>query len=200
MEKKVAIYVRTSTEKQDTGLEAQLMACKDYCAREGITDYEIFSDDDQSGKLASRPELDRMLSLVDKREISAVLVYCNNRLSRDTVQSMLLLGRFKANGVRLLSCTETNDLESPEGRLLYGILAVIAQYQREDIVRKVNNGLENAKRKGVKLGRKKTREDGPILALHAQGLSPAEIVARLGVSRGAVYRALKALESDRKAA
>lgn len=176
------------------------MACKDYCAREGITDYEVFSDDDQSGSLQSRPALDKMLSLVDKREIDAVLVYCNNRLSRDTVQSMLLLGRFKQAGVRLLSCTETNDLDSPEGRLLYGILAVIAQYQREDIVRKVNNGLENAKRKGVKLGRKKTRDDGAILALHAQGRTPAEIARELGVSRGSVYRAIEASESDRKAA
>lgn len=199
MEKKTAIYARTSTEKQDTGLEAQLMACKEFCAREGITDYEVFSDADESGALQSRPQLDRMLSLVDKSEIGTVLVYSVNRLSRDTVQSLLLVARFQAKGVRLLSCTETIDLESPEGRLLYAILAAFAQFAREDTVRKVKNGIENARQKGVKLGRKKTRDDEAILALAGEGLSPSDIAASLGVSRGAVYRALKASESDRNA-
>jgi DNA invertase Pin-like site-specific DNA recombinase len=199
VEKKTAIYVRVSTDKQENGLEAQLMACKEYCAREGITNYEVFSDFDESGGKTSRPEFDRMLSLVDKNEIRAVLVYCNNRLTRDTVQAMLLAAEFRTKGIPLLSCSETNDLTTPEGRLLYGMLAVVAQYQREDIVRKVNNGLDNAKRKGVKLGRKKTRDDEAILALAGEGLSPSDIAATLDISRGAVYRALKASETDRNA-
>lgn len=189
---KLAIYVRTSTDKQDTGLEAQLMACKDYCAREGVTDFVVFSDDDESGDQEHRPAFDRMIAAVDRGELDRVLVYCTNRLTRRVLQSLTLIAQFQSKGVQLLSCTETIELDTPEGRLMYGILACFAQFQREDIVRKVRNGLENAKRKGIKLGRRQTREDGPILALLDQGVAPSEAARRLGVSRGAVQRAIKA--------
>lgn len=190
--KVLAIYVRTSTDKQDTGLEAQVMACKDYCAREGITDYVIFSDDDESGSKEHRPAFDAMLAAIERGEIDRVLVYCSNRLTRDAIQALLLVVRFKAQGVRILSCTETFDLESPEGRLLYAILACFAQFQREDTVRKVKNGLENAKRKGKKLGPKQRRVDAPILELLDNGYKVASVARKLGVTRGAVYRAMKA--------
>ncbi len=188
----LAIYVRTSTEKQDTGLEAQLMACKDYCAREGITDFVVFSDDDESGDKEHRPAFDEMNAAIDRGEIDRVLVYCLNRLSRRVAHSYLMIEEFKIKGVQLLSCTETIDTDTPEGRLLFGILAVFAQFQREDIVRKVKNGLENAKRKGVKLGRRKTRVDGPIIALLDEGATPTNIAQTLGIDRTAVYRVMKA--------
>lgn len=191
MEKKLAIYVRTSTDKQDTGLEAQLMACRDYCEREGVTDYLTFSDSDESGNNEHRPAFDKMQEACERGEIDAVLVYCLNRLSRRVAHSYLMVERFRSQGIRLLSCTETIDTDTPEGRLLFGILAVFAQFQREDIVRKVRNGLENAKRKGIKLGRKQTRDDGPILTLLGEGLKPTEIARRLGISRAAVYRCLE---------
>ncbi len=192
MEKKLAIYVRTSTEKQDTGLEAQLMACKDFCAREGITEFEVFSDDDESGDKEHRPAFDRMQEACEKGEIHSVLVYCLNRLSRRVAHSYLMVEEFRSRGIRLLSCTETLDTDTPEGRLLFGILAVFAQFQREDIVRKVRNGLENARRKGVKLGRKQTRNDASIWEALDRGLTPTEAARELGISRGAVQRASKA--------
>lgn len=205
--KKLAIYVRTSTDKQDTGLEAQLMACKDFCAREGVSGYVVFSDEDESGDKEHRPAFDELVAAIDRGEIDRVLVYCLNRLSRRVSHHYLLIEQFRGKGVTLLSCTETIDTDTPEGRLLFGILAVFAQYQREDIVRKVNNGLENARRKGKVGGRPRTkggkkdappRPDERILELAAQGVKPTQIAAQLEVSRGAVYRVLKA--SDRNAA
>lgn len=192
MEKKIAIYVRTSTDKQDTGLEAQLMACKDYCARETINNYIIFSDDDQSGDKESRPAFDLMMAAADRGELDGVLVYCLNRLSRRVSHSYLMVEEFRSKGMRLLSCTETIDTDTPEGRLLFGILAVFAQFQREDIVRKVKNGLENARRKGIKLGRKQTRDDPSIWEALDKGLRPTAVARALGVDRASVYRAMKA--------
>lgn len=168
------------------------MACRDYCKREGVTDALEFCDDGESGNNESRPAFDRMLAAIDREEIDRVLVYCLNRLSRRVSHSYLLIEEFRSKGVTLISCTETIDTDSPEGRLLFGILAVFAQFQREDIVRKVRNGLENAKRKGVKLGRKQERDDGPILGLLDRGLSPTEVARELGVSRGSIYRAMRA--------
>lgn len=191
MPKKLAIYVRTSTDKQDTGLEAQLMACKDFCAREAITEYITFADADESGNKEHRPAFDQMRAAAERGEIDRVLVYCLNRLSRRVSHSYLLAEEFRRCGVTLLSCTETIDTDTPEGRLLFGILAVFAQFQREDIVRKVKNGLENARRKGKKLGRKQSREDGPILELIDAGKTPTEVAQSLRIDRTAVYRALR---------
>jgi site-specific DNA recombinase len=190
--KRLAIYARTSTDKQETGLEAQLMACTDWCKRESIDEPMIYQDDGVSGKEDSRPALDSMLGAIDQGEIDRVLVYSLNRLSRDLIRCMQMLQEFKAKGVTLISCTETIDLDSPEGRLLVRILAVLAEFQREDIVRKVKNGLENAKRKGVKLGPKQKRVDAPILELLDQGVKPTQVAEQLGITRGAVYRAIRA--------
>ncbi len=193
--KKLAIYVRTSTDKQDTGLEAQLMACKDYCARNSIDDYAVFSDDDESGGKEHRPEFDRMLASMDRGEIDRILVYCLSRLTRGAIHSLMLAADFQSKGVKLLSCSETLDFETPEGRLLYGILSLVNQYQREDIVRKVKNGLENAKRKGVKLGRRLERDDASILALVDAGRTYLESARELGISKGAVSRAVRERKS-----
>lgn len=192
MEKYLAIYVRTSTDKQETGLEAQLMSCKDYCAKCSIANFRVFSDDDQSGDKEHRPAFDEMKAACARGEVDRVLVYSLNRLSRRVAHSYLMVEEFRSQGVQLISCTETIDTDTPEGRLLFGILAVFAQFQREDIVRKVRNGLENARRKGVKLGRKKTREDAPIKKLLEQGMKPGDVARTLGISRGSVYRVLKA--------
>jgi site-specific DNA recombinase len=190
--KLLAIYVRTSTEKQDTGLEAQLMACRDYCARNGIGNFVIYSDDDESGGKEHRPELDRMMADIEAGKIDRVLVYCLSRLSRSVAHSYMLAADFRSKGVKLLSCTETIEFDTPEGRLLFGILAVINQYQKEDTVRKVVNGLENARRKGVRLGRPQSRDDAAILACFDRTQSQAAVARELGVSRGAIQRALAA--------
>lgn len=188
----LAIYIRTSTDMQATGLEAQLMACRDYCARAGISDYLTYSDEDESGGKESRPQFDKMLLGVNNGQIDRILVYCLSRLSRGAIQCLMLAAEFQAKGVALLSCSETIDFQTPEGRLLYGILSCVNQYQREDIVRKVKNGLENAKRKGVRLGRRRERDDEAILALIDRGLSYARTARELGISTASVARAVKA--------
>lgn len=166
------------------------MACKDYCKRESISDFLIFQDSDESGDKAHRPAFDEMRAACERGEIDRVLVYCLNRLSRRVSHSYVLIEEFRQRGVVLLSCTETIDTDTPEGRLLFGILAVFAQFQREDIVRKVKNGLENARRKGVKLGRKQTRDDGAIWVALDAGKSPKEAAELNGVSLRSVYRAI----------
>ena len=190
--KRLAIYARTSTDKQETGLEAQLMACTDWCKRESVDEPLVYQDDGVSGKEDSRPALDSMLGAIDAGEIDRVLVYSLNRLSRSLITSMKMIEEFRSKGVALISCTETIDMDTPEGRLLIGILAVLGQFQREDIVRKVKNGLENAKRKGVRIGRKKERDDGAILELIDRGMKPAQVAEQLHISRGKVARAIAA--------
>lgn len=191
MKQRIAIYARTSTDDQTTGLEAQLMACREYCKRESIVDIIEFTDNGVSGKEDSRPALDEMLTEVRAGTINRILVYSLSRLSRNIIASHLLIEEFNSIGVELLSCTETLETDTPEGRLLYGLLALMNQFFREDGARKTKNGLKNAKLKGKKLGQKQIYDYGPILAMIDQGVRPGEVAKRLRVSRSAVYRAIK---------
>jgi DNA invertase Pin-like site-specific DNA recombinase len=55
MSKRVALYARVSTAMQSTGLESQVRILKTYIEQNGITNYEIFMDENVSGTKASRP-------------------------------------------------------------------------------------------------------------------------------------------------
>ena len=72
------------------------------------------------------------------------------------------------------------------------MIAVMAQFERELIRERVRAGLENAKRKGVQLGRHETRFDvDEAIILRKEGVSWGEISKRLGVSKTVVYRRLQ---------
>ena len=62
--KRTFAYARVSTANQEKGLEAQLRSLNDYCKRMGITDFTIFTDENQSGSKSSRPGLDAMMEAV----------------------------------------------------------------------------------------------------------------------------------------
>ena len=80
----VAIYARTSTNLQTTGLESQLHALKLYCESKGITEYQVYTDAGVSGSKSSRPGLDQMLVDAKAGFISQIVTYSLSRLSRST--------------------------------------------------------------------------------------------------------------------
>ncbi len=72
--RRVALYARVSTGTQQTGLEAQVRALRQYCQQTGIHDFLLFEDENQSGTKSSRPALDKMMKAVRAGEISRVVV------------------------------------------------------------------------------------------------------------------------------
>jgi DNA invertase Pin-like site-specific DNA recombinase len=205
---KVALYSRTSTDKQDTGLEAQQRALHDWLKYKGITDYLEFSDAGVSGKLRSRPGFDRMMAAARAGEIGTILVYSYSRFARNTRHLLESVEEFDKLGIAFVSLRENVDTTTASGRLVFTIFAGLAQYERELIVERVNNGLKNAREKGIRFGRplgggrplgkgpaKPPRPDQAILELHRAGEKPRAIAAKLGISRGAVLRALKTAQA-----
>lgn len=187
----LALYARTSTDKQEKGLEAQIRTLVEYCKREGITEYEIFADEGVSGAKDSRPELNRMLTAVRAGKVSGVLVYSFSRFARSTRFLVNAVEEFRKLNVEFSSYTEKVDTTTPAGKLFLTMIAAMAQFERDVTAERVKNGLKNARAKGKILGRPKLRKDEPIRDLNAKGLTALEIAAKLGISRGAVYRALK---------
>jgi DNA invertase Pin-like site-specific DNA recombinase len=92
-----------------------------------------------------------------------------------------------------MSLHEGVDTSTPNGRLVFGIFASIAEFERELIRSRVRSGLAAARAKGKRLGRLKRFVDATKIAiLRAQGLRWVKIAEELGVGEGTVHRMARA--------
>jgi site-specific DNA recombinase len=190
MDKRAAIYVRTSTEDQKNGLEAQLTEAKARFEQMGITDYLVFSDDGISGTKESRPEFDKLREAINRGEIHTLLIYSISRISRILAPAAVFRDELRANSVRFIALKEGEiDLQSASGRFVFAIHAAVAELDRETILQNTEVGRKQAVKDGVKMGRKRAANYDEILALVDRMVPDQEIVKTLGVSRGAVQRA-----------
>jgi len=184
--KKVALYCRVSTDRQENGLQAQQRALEEYCKAKGINNYILFLDEGISGAKASRPELDRMMQSVRTAGISSVIVYSFSRFARSTKHLLSALEEFNERGVAFISLTENVDTTSAIGKALFTIISAISQLERELIAERVRNGLSNAKAKGKRIGRPKTRNSELIRALASEGRTYREIARLAKCSTGTI--------------
>jgi DNA invertase Pin-like site-specific DNA recombinase len=198
MTKKIALYCRVSTGNQSTGLEAQVRALRDYCTRNSITDYVIYEDENQSGVKQSRPALDRMMKDVRDGFVSKVIVYSFSRYARSVTHLLRALEEFKKSEVGFVSITESIDTNTPLGSAVFTILGAVAQLERDLIAERVRNGLANAKAKGIRIGRLKTRDSDLIRKLRASGMTFREIAKIAKCSTAAVSAEMRAVKMELK--
>ncbi len=176
---------------QEKGLEAQTRALEEFCKQRGITDYVLFCDEGVSGSKASRPQLDSMMNRIRAGEFETLAVYSFSRFARSTKHLLNALEEFEQLGVQFVSISESLDTGSPIGRALFTIISAISQLERELISERVKNGLKNAVAKGVRLGRKKTRNSELIRELHSKAYSQRKIAKLVGCSLTTVNREIK---------
>ena len=183
---KAAIYARVSTTNGQSPA-MQLDELRDYCRRRGWEILEEYVDNGHSGARESRPALDRLMADARKRLVDAVVVWRYDRFARSLRQLVNALEEFRALGIDFVSLREGVDTSTPNGRLVFGIFASIAEFERELIRDRVRAGLRNARARGKRLGRpKKAVDAAKVAALRRDGASWRAIAARLGVSRGTV--------------
>ncbi len=196
MAKKIALYCRVSTGNQSTGLEAQVRALRDYCARNSITDYVIYEDENQSGVKQSRPALDRMMKDVRDGLIGKVIVYSFSRYARSVTHLLRALEEFRKLECGFVSTTESIDTNTPLGSAIFAILGAVAQLERDLIAERVRNGLLNAKAKGIHIGRVKERDSDLIRKLLASKMTYREIARIAKCSTGAVSAEIRAMKAE----
>jgi len=193
---KVALYARVSTDQQSTGLESQVRILRDYCAKNDIANYELFTDEGISGTKSSRPALDRMIAAVNNGEISSVIVYSFSRFARSTTHLLNALQIFKSKNVAFVSITEKIDTSTPVGLAVFSILAAISQLERDLIAERVKAGLANARAKGKLIGRKKMRDSDLIRKLLKAGMTFRQIAQIAKCSHGSVWAEKSAMMKE----
>jgi site-specific DNA recombinase len=104
-----ALYLRVSTQDQASGMEAQLRTLKEFCDKNQITNYEVFSDEGISGAKSSRPGLDRLMARVKENKVDKVIVYSFSRFARSVTHLLSALEEFRGRNVSFISYTEKVD-------------------------------------------------------------------------------------------
>lgn len=133
-----AIYVRQSADRADSvSLETQEQLCRtELSADEAAV---VYADRGYSGKNTQRPGLRAMMESISRGEISRVLVYKLDRISRNLADFTDLLQVFARYDVAFSSHTERFETASPMGQAMQSLLMVFAQLERETISGRVRD-------------------------------------------------------------
>jgi DNA invertase Pin-like site-specific DNA recombinase len=168
---KVAIYARVSKPpkgqlsdqaRRDQNPEVQLFPLREWAKNNGHTIVEEYVDR-ISGKNRQRPQLERLMRDVQKglRDFEAVLVWKLDRFGRSNQDLHNLVAELQESKVSFISYSEKFDLSSTIGRVLFGILAVMAEFERNIIAERTKAGLAYARSEGRLPGRKIDPKKGP---------------------------------------
>ena len=151
--KKVAIYIRVSTARQDIegySIPLQKERLIAYCKAKGWVVAGVFIDPGHSGSSLDRPDMLRLIDGVESGRFDVVLVYKLDRLSRSQKDTLYLIEDvFMANEVDFVSMMESFDTGSIYGRAMLGVLSVFAQMERETITERTLMGRSGRAEKGL---------------------------------------------------
>ncbi len=190
---KTAIYGRVST--SDQSVDLQTSELREVAERSGWEISDVFLDEGVSGAKSrvARDGLRRLLIAVTRREITRIMVWSVDRLGRSLKDLVEIMGEINAAGCELYIHKQAIDTATPQGRMMFGLISVFAEFEREMIRERVKSGLREAKNKGKKLGRKpfpkiRVRE---ILKLRSDGLTVKQISEKSKISTATINRMLR---------
>jgi len=186
--KRVAIYARVSTFEKGQDPETQLRQLREYVQRRNFSMEGEFVDY-ASGKTENREQYKIMLGLVRKRQIDVVLVWRYDRFARSTQALVNALNEFKSLGVDFISYQENIDTTTPQGELIFSIMASLAQFESALISQRVKAGMARAKAQGKRVSRpaiSKTIQKR-IQDLYEDGISIKKISQQLKISYGSAW-------------
>ena len=178
-------YARTSTLEQTAGLEAQLRDLK----AAGVK--KIFSEQ-LSSVDADRPQLEAAIDFV--REGDILVITKIDRIARSVAHLCEIEARLYAKGASLKVINPSLDTSTPTGRLIFNMVAAIAQFEREIMLERQREGIAKAKAEGKYKGRAPTAraKADEVLTLLKGGMGATDVAKKLGIGRASVYRILEA--------
>lgn len=185
---RVALYARVST-LSGQNPEMQLVELREYASRRGWDVVEEYVDHGVSGAKESRPALNRLVADAKQRRFEVIAVWKIDRFGRSLRHLVNSIAELENLGVSFISLRDSIDLSSPSGVLMSQLIAAMSQFERSLIQERVRAGLQSAKRKGKRLGRRPVEVDlTQVASLRHSGASWRMIFAEMRVSVGKLYK------------
>ncbi|MFA5975174.1 MAG: recombinase family protein [Elusimicrobiota bacterium] len=187
--KRVGIYCRVSTKDQTA--ENQLLDLRKYCQARGWNVVAECVDAGISGAKDDRPQLKVISGFARKREIDVLLVWRFDRFARSLPHLVNTLEELRSLGVAFVSLQEGIDTLTPQGRLVFGVIASLAEFERELIRDRIFAGLRRAKAQGKTPGPRRNHVDiGRLRREATKGLGLRSLATTFGVSKDTISRLL----------
>ncbi|WP_373487464.1 recombinase family protein [Blastomonas sp.] len=198
--RRTAIYARVSTTDRGQDPETQLRQLREYVERRGFVVHQEYVDQ-ASGAKNDRSAFHAMFKAARRREFDVLVVWRYDRFARSLRELVNALAEFESIGIEFISYSEGADTTTPQGRLLFGIMASLAEFERSLIADRVRAGMARAKAQGKHTGRPalSASKQRQILELAKVGeLSKRAIARTVGVSPQTISNVLtsKALLSQ----
>ena len=134
------LYHRGSRTDQTT--EQQEIKTKEYCEKNNIQIYKIYSEVGQSGAKESRPQLDVLLQDMRDKKFNTIIVLKYDRLGRSTIHLLQVLEEMKNLGIRLIAVEQNIDTSTPMGKYFVTNLCSLADLEREMIIERTCDKLD----------------------------------------------------------
>lgn len=183
-------YARVSTAQQDYATQI------DDLKRAGAT--KIFKDK-YTGTTANRPEFDTLMTTIKNGD--TLIVTKLDRLARNTQDALNIVKKMNAEGVILCVLNIGTIDNSPSGRLIFTVFSAFAEFERDLIISRTQEGKAWAKENNPNfhdgMPRKYTKEQIDFAwKLHTQNhMSYSEISKKLGISKATIYRRFRELRA-----
>ncbi|MGJ8629395.1 MAG: recombinase family protein [Sulfitobacter sp.] len=178
-------YIRVSTRAQTTDRQTQQLEAE--CDEMHVEYVSAVAD--------ARPVFEGLLA--DLRLNDTFVVLDLDRAFRSSIDAMLTAEALRARGVTFRILSLQVDTSTPEGELFYSLLASFAQFERRLVSRRTREGLDAARKRGVKLGRPAKLTEDQIKDAHArivgENVSCQHVASQIRVSRLTLQRAFRRL-------
>ncbi|MDO4019607.1 recombinase family protein [Clavibacter michiganensis] len=180
-------YTRVSTTSQDAQLQL------DALVKDGVQKRDVFADVTSGSRAAiERPGMKKLLEYAEDGD--TIVVWRIDRLGRSMLDVLSTVKMLRERGVQIRSISDGIDPATTSGRLMLGMLASLAEYERELIVERVNAGIAVARDNGTRFGR--PLSDPTVIAdklqiatdARARGRTAEDAAKLVGWSRATLYR------------
>lgn len=182
-------YARKSTGKDTQKFDRQTDQLKDYGC-------ELIFEETMSGRIKERPQLEAMIQLFQEHKANhpeddlECVVVSLDRLGRSTKNLLDLVERMTEAGIGLTSLKEGFQADTPQGKFFITIVGAFAELEANMCRSRTKQGLEAAKRRGKRLGRKPKNLDTALKMYESGEYSVSEICKANGICKQTLYNHL----------
>ena len=186
-------YGRVSREDQELALQVDALTAA------GVEPGRLVKE--KLSGVADRPRFRKLLASLGAGD--TLVTWKVDRLGRNAVEVQQTVRDLDERGVRLIITTLGIDTKTPAGRLMFGIMSQLAEFEREQLIERTKAGIEAARRRGKRIGRPPvltTVQARQAARMVAEGKSYGEIADAMNVSRSAVFKTVRRVNAKQAVA